>query len=113
MEYLHAGDNHRFFAFPRRARPLHSARMKHAGKAAATGRRMIIWTLVLLGVVLGVVFGIALMYALREEGLEVISVPVGQLALFLALSVLVGMLAAVLPARRAARLDVLGAIATE
>lgn len=66
-----------------------------------------------LGVVLGVVFGIALMYALREEGLEVISVPVGQLALFLALSVLVGMLAAVLPARRAARLDVLGAIATE
>ncbi|VXA95777.1 ABC transporter permease [Nocardioides sp. AX2bis] len=66
-----------------------------------------------LGVVLGVVFGIALMYALRDEGLEVISVPVGQLGLFLALSVLVGMLAAVLPARRAARLDVLGAIATE
>jgi putative ABC transport system permease protein len=66
-----------------------------------------------LGVALGVVFGIALMYALRDEGLEVISVPVGQLGLFLALSVLVGMLAAVLPARRAARLDVLGAIATE
>ncbi len=66
-----------------------------------------------LGVVLGVVFGIVLMYALRDEGLEVISVPIGQLGLFLALSVLIGMLAAVLPARRAARLDVLGAIATE
>ncbi len=66
-----------------------------------------------LGTVLGVVFGVALMYALREEGLEVISVPLGQLGLFLALSVVVGMLAAVLPARRAARLDVLAAIGTE
>jgi phosphatidylserine decarboxylase len=46
-------DNPRFFAFPRRAPPLHCARMKHAGKAAATGRRMIVWTLVLLAVVLG------------------------------------------------------------
>ena len=53
------------------------------------------------------------MYAVRDEGLEVISVPYGQVAAFLLLSVLVGVLAAVLPARRAARLDVLRAIATE
>ncbi|WP_166136957.1 ABC transporter permease [Nocardioides ochotonae] len=66
-----------------------------------------------LGVVLGVVFGVALMRALRDEGLEVISVPVGQLAVFLALAIVVGVLAAVLPARRAARLDVLTAIATD
>ncbi|MCD4525612.1 ABC transporter permease [Nocardioides sp. cx-173] len=66
-----------------------------------------------LGVVLGVGFGVALMYALRDEGLEVISVPYGQLAVFLVLSVVIGMLAAVFPARRAARLDVLRAIATE
>ena len=32
-----------------------------------------------LGVVLGIGFGIALMHSLREEGLEVISVPIGQL----------------------------------
>jgi putative ABC transport system permease protein len=57
-----------------------------------------------LGAVLGVVLGI---------GLEVISVPVGQLAVFLVLSVVIGVLAAVFPARRAARLDVLKAIATE
>lgn len=63
-----------------------------------------------LGVLLGVFFGIVLMYALRDEGLEVISVPAGQLAVFLGLSVLIGVLAAVLPARRAARLDVLRAI---
>jgi putative ABC transport system permease protein len=67
----------------------------------------------LLGVVLGVGFGVALMYSLRDEGLEVISVPWVQLGLFLGLSVLVGVLAAVFPARRAARLDVLRAISTE
>ena len=54
-----------------------------------------------LGVVLGIVFGIALMYSLRDEGLEVISVPVGQLAIFLVLSLVIGVLAAVF--RHAAR----------
>jgi putative ABC transport system permease protein len=67
----------------------------------------------LLGVVLGVCFGVAMMYAVRDEGLEVISLPWSQLVVFLAASVVVGVLAAVLPARRAARLDVLRAIATE
>ena len=66
-----------------------------------------------LGVVLGLGFGVALMYAVRDQGLEVISVPVGQLVVFLVLSVVIGVLAAVFPARRAARLDVLRAIATE
>ncbi len=66
-----------------------------------------------LGVVLGTGFGVAMMYAVRDEGLEVISIPYGQVAVFLLLSVVVGVLAAVLPARRAARLDVLRAIATE
>jgi putative ABC transport system permease protein len=66
-----------------------------------------------LGVVLGTGFGIALMRAVRDEGLEVIAVPYGQVVLFLVLSVLVGVLAAVFPARRAARLDVLRAIAAE
>jgi putative ABC transport system permease protein len=66
-----------------------------------------------LGVLLGTGFGIALMYALRDQGLEVISVPQSQLAVFLGLSVVIGVLAAVFPARRAARLDVLRAIAAE
>ena len=54
-----------------------------------------------------------MMYAVRDEGLEVISLPWGQLGVFLAASVVVGVLAAVFPARRAGRLDVLRAIATE
>jgi putative ABC transport system permease protein len=66
-----------------------------------------------LGVVLGVFFGLVLMRSLRDEGLDVISVPVTQLAVFLVLALVIGVLAAVLPARRAARLDVLKAIATE
>ncbi len=66
-----------------------------------------------LGVVLGIGFGLALMTAVRDEGLEVISVPFGQLAAFLIISVVVGVAAAVLPGRRAARLDVLQAIATD
>ncbi|WP_370249148.1 ABC transporter permease [Nocardioides sp.] len=67
----------------------------------------------LLGLVLGTGFGLALMRAVRDEGLEVIAVPGGQFAIFLVLAVLVGVLAAALPARRAGRLDVLGAIASE
>ena len=66
-----------------------------------------------LGVVLGIGFGVALMYSLRDQGLEAISVPAPELALFLGLSLLIGVLAAVFPARRASRLDVLRAIATE
>ena len=67
----------------------------------------------LLGLAMGLVFGIALMYSLRDEGLEVISVPGLQLVVFLVLSLVIGVLAAVFPARRAARLDVLRAISTE
>ena len=66
-----------------------------------------------LGVGLGIVFGVTLMYALRDQGLKVIDIPFGQLVVFLVLSMLIGVLAAVFPARRAARLDVLRAIAVE
>ena len=66
-----------------------------------------------LGVLLGIAFGVTLMYALRDQGLEVIRIPFGQLVVFLVLSLVIGVLAAVLPARRAARLDVLRAIAVE
>ncbi len=66
-----------------------------------------------LGIGMGLVFGLALMRSLADDGLEVIQVPVGQLVLYVFAAGIVGVLAAVLPARRAARLDVLQAIATE
>ncbi len=66
-----------------------------------------------LGVGLGAVFGVALMTSLKDRGLEVVVVPWTQLAAYLASAVLIGLLAAAVPARRAARLDVLRAISTE
>ena len=66
-----------------------------------------------LGVVMGVAFGVALQRAIADQGLEVLSIPWLQLAIFVVLAALVGVLAAVFPARRAARLNVLRAITTE
>ncbi|WP_114422376.1 ABC transporter permease [Nocardioides houyundeii] len=66
-----------------------------------------------LGVVLGVGFGVALMFALRDQGLNIISIPWDQLGVFLVVAMVVGVLAAVIPARRAARLNVLKAISTD
>ncbi len=66
-----------------------------------------------LGVCLGLIFGWVLLRDLASQGLEVIAVPWGQVVAFLAISLVVGVLAAVFPARRAARLDVLRAISTE
>jgi putative ABC transport system permease protein len=66
-----------------------------------------------LGVAMGVVFGAIIVYSQRDEGLEVISLPFIQLGVFFVLALVIGVLAALLPARRAARLDVLKAIATE
>jgi putative ABC transport system permease protein len=64
-----------------------------------------------VGVALGVVAGWGLVRAAEAaEGLGTFSVPVGQLAVVLALGALVGALAAVRPARRAARTPLLAAL---
>jgi putative ABC transport system permease protein len=51
--------------------------------------------------------------ALADEGLTTFAVPVVILVVVVALAALAGVVAAVLPARRAARLDVLRAVAAE
>jgi putative ABC transport system permease protein len=66
-----------------------------------------------LGVIMGVAFGIVLQRAISDQGIDVLSIPGLQLALFVVLAAIVGVLAAVLPARRAARLNVLDAITTQ
>lgn len=66
-----------------------------------------------LGVGLGLVFGGALRMGLAEQGLGVLTVPWLQIGIFLAASALVGVIAAIVPARVAGRMDVLRAIATE
>jgi putative ABC transport system permease protein len=71
----------------------------------------------LLGAVLGVVLGLgagwALQRSLAGDGIDVLSIPVTQLSVFVVLAGVVGILAALWPGRRAARLDVLKAITTE
>jgi putative ABC transport system permease protein len=66
-----------------------------------------------LGVVLGLGIGIALQRALAGQGLTVLGVPWALVVIVLVLSVLVGLFAAVFPAVRASRLNVLRAIATD
>jgi putative ABC transport system permease protein len=62
---------------------------------------------------MGLVFGVALQRAIADQGVDVLAIPWFQLAVFVLLAAAAGVLAAVLPARRAARLDVLRAIGAE
>ncbi|HMJ78167.1 MAG TPA: FtsX-like permease family protein, partial [Iamia sp.] len=66
-----------------------------------------------LGMGLGVVFGWSMVKGLGDEGLTTFQLPVPTLVVVTVISALAGTAAALLPARRAARLDVLGAIVGE
>ncbi|HEX8346493.1 MAG TPA: FtsX-like permease family protein [Actinoplanes sp.] len=63
-----------------------------------------------LGLVLGLVWGVAAQRVLAAEGVEVLTVPWATIAAMLSGSAVVGLLAAMVPARRAARMNVLSAI---
>jgi putative ABC transport system permease protein len=67
----------------------------------------------ILGLVIGVVFAWSLQRSLSDLGITELSVPVGQLLVLVVIAALIGVVAAILPARRAARLNVLDAIAYE
>jgi putative ABC transport system permease protein len=67
----------------------------------------------IIGIVVGTLMGLALVSALRQQGITDTVVPVSNLVIFLVLAAALGLLAAAWPARRAARLDVLAAIAAE
>ena len=66
-----------------------------------------------LGIGLGVAFGIALQSSLSDDGIDVLSIPWSQLALFVGIAGLVGILAAWWPGWRASKLDILRAVTTE
>jgi putative ABC transport system permease protein len=66
-----------------------------------------------LGVAVGVLFGVAMQRALADSGVSKLSIPPVQLLTYVVLAALAGVLAAILPARRAARLNVLQAISYE
>jgi putative ABC transport system permease protein len=101
-------------------------RIRELGLLRAVGatrgqlRSMIRWEAVIiavlgavLGLAVGVFFGWTIVRALSSQGITEFALPVGQLVAFVVTAALAGILAAVGPGRRAARIDVLRAIATE
>ncbi|MFP5320014.1 MAG: ABC transporter permease [Acidimicrobiia bacterium] len=66
-----------------------------------------------LGLVLAVVFGWVLVSSMRGMGLTRLVVPMGQLLAWLGVAVVAGLVASALPARKAAGLNVLDAVAAD
>jgi putative ABC transport system permease protein len=94
--------------------------LRAVGMNRRSVKRMIRWESViiaifggLLGIVIGIGFGLALQRALEPEGVTVLDIPVRQLLIYLVLAGLAGVLAAIFPARRAAKLNVLEAVSYE
>ena len=65
------------------------------------------------GAALGTGIGLALSQVLKDEGVDSISVPVAQIAVYVAVAAVAGILAGVGPARAAAKVDVLKAVVTD
>jgi putative ABC transport system permease protein len=83
-------------------------------------RSMVRWESVLialigavLGLGVGVGLGLALANALHDLGIDHVAVPGGNLLLYALVAAILGIVAAIFPAIRASRLDVLQAIAAE
>ncbi len=101
-------------------------RIRELGLLRAVGmtrrqvRAMVRWEAVLiatmgavLGLVIGIFFAWILGRALADLGLDRFLLPVGQLAVAVAIAALAGVVAGILPARRAANIDVLKAIVVD
>ena len=67
----------------------------------------------IIGVIVGTALGTAFAASLKQQGITDIVIPYGSLVVFLFIAALMGLGAASWPARRAAKLDVLAAIASE
>jgi putative ABC transport system permease protein len=94
--------------------------LRAVGMSRRQVKRMIRWESVIiavlgatLGIAVGIFFGWALQSSLADQGITELVIPIGQMAFYLIFAALSGVLAAIWPARRAARLDVLEAISYE
>jgi putative ABC transport system permease protein len=94
--------------------------LRAVGMTRAQLRRMIRWEAVVvavlgavLGLVVGAFFGWTMVRALHNQGITEFSLPVGSLIGFVIAAAVAGVLAAIFPGRRAAKVDMLRAITTE
>jgi putative ABC transport system permease protein len=93
--------------------------LRAVGQSRRQLRSMVRWESVIIalfgtvgGLALGVFLGWALVQAASASGFATFAAPAGQVAVVLVAGAVAGLLAGLGPARRAARLDVLAAIAT-
>ena len=63
------------------------------------------------GLVIGILIGYAVIISLRDEGLRSFTIPVTTLIVVVVLAVVAGIVASIRPARRAAKLNILEALA--
>jgi putative ABC transport system permease protein len=94
--------------------------LRAVGMTRRQTRRSVRWEAVIiallgsvLGIAIGVFFGWSISVTIRNEGLTAFALPVTPLVVIALIAVIGAVIAAVRPAWRAARLDVLRAIATE
>jgi putative ABC transport system permease protein len=94
--------------------------LRAVGMSRRQVKRMIRWESVIiailgavLGIAIGFLFGWALQQSLVSQGVTELAVPGGQLIFYVIFAGLAGVLAAIWPARRAAKLNVLEAISYE
>jgi putative ABC transport system permease protein len=94
--------------------------LRAVGMTRGQVRAMVRWesaVISLIGAVsgagLGIGIGLAMSQILKDEGIKSISVPVLQIAIYVAIAAAAGVLAAVGPARVAAKVDVLRAVVTD
>ncbi len=94
--------------------------MRAVGMTRRQVRSLVRWESVIiallgaiLGIVIGVVFGWVIVNALSSEGISEFRAAPTRLVVIFLVAALFGILAAILPARRAAKLDVLQAISTD
>jgi putative ABC transport system permease protein len=66
-----------------------------------------------LGLAIGTFFGWATVRAMAGEGIDTLTIPVTSLAIVATIAALAGAFAAIVPARRAARLHVLDALTND
>ena len=94
--------------------------LRAVGMTRGQVRAMVRWESVVISLIgalggagLGIGLGLALSQALADEGIEAISIPGFQVALYVVLAAVAGVLAAVGPARSAAKVDVLQAVVAD
>ena len=94
--------------------------LRAVGMTRSQVRAMVRWESVVISLIgalsgagLGVAIGLALSRAMKDEGITGISVPGPQIAVYVVLAAVAGVLAAIGPARSAAKVDVLKAVVTD